>query len=165
MSSDPRFDLADPAEGTIASTITLADVEGMMERHGYSPETRQIIATENLLPAGLLSRLHATYPQHSGLLEREKMLFSEREYSGLKGFRRVVAILAENGIHLGDLTERELFVEVYRFKATRHALNSVNWQDYERDSMYQLMFPQPGMMRKDLLDRYAAETPRQNDRA
>ena len=156
MSSDPRVDLADSAEGTIASTITVADVEGMMERYAYSPETRQLIVTENLLPAGLLSRLHATYPQHSGLLERENMLFSDREILRAQGIPEVVAILAENGIHLGDLTERELFVEVYRFKATRHALNSVNWQDYERDSMYQLMFPQPGMMRKDLLERYAA---------
>jgi L-lysine 2,3-aminomutase len=158
MSTSPRVDLVNSAEGTIASTITPADVEAVMDRYGYSPETRQIITTENLLPAGLLSRLHATFPRHSGLLEREKMLFDRDHYSGLSGFRQVVAILAEHGIHLSDLTARELFVEVYRFKATRHALNSINWQDHEHDSMFQLMFPQPGMMRDDLLERYAAET-------
>ena len=139
-------------------SITTADVEAVMDRYDYPAETRQIIATENLLPAGLLSRLHATYPQHSGLLEQEKMLFDRAHYSGLAGFREVVAILAGHGIHLSDLTERELFVEVYRFKATRHALNIINWRDYEHDSMFQLMFPQPGMMRKDLLARYAAGT-------
>ncbi|OFW61102.1 MAG: hypothetical protein A2133_00540, partial [Actinobacteria bacterium RBG_16_64_13] len=139
-------------------SITPAHVETMMDRYGYPPETRQIIAGENLLPAGLLDRLHATYPQHSGLLEREEMLFSDRDhYSGLEGFRQVVAVLAGQGIHLGDLTERELFVEVYRFKASRHALNSINWQEYEHDSMFHLTFPQPGVMRKDLLERYAAE--------
>jgi len=159
MSSNPGFDLADPAGRTIASTITPADIEAMMTRYEYSPETRQVILTENLLPVGLLDRLHATYPQHSGLLERGRMLFSGRDhYSGLSGFRQVVAILAQNGIHLSDLTERELFVEVYRFKVSRHALNSIDWQDYQRDSMFQLVFPQPGVMRPDLLERYTAET-------
>jgi lysine 2,3-aminomutase len=139
------------------STITPPDVEAMMDRYGYSPEMRRIIADENLLPAGLLSRLHATYPRHSGLLETGEVLFTGREhYSGLSGFRQVVGILAEHGVHLGDLTERELFVEVYRFKASRHALNSINWGDYEHDSMFRLVFPQRGMMRRDLLERYEA---------
>jgi lysine 2,3-aminomutase len=158
MSSNPGFDVADPAGRTIASTITPADIESMMTHYEYSPETRQIIQTENLLPVGLLARLHATYPQHSGLLQQGKMLFSGRDhYSGLSGFRQVVGILAEHGVHLSDLTERELFVEVYRFKVSRHALNSINWQNYERDAMFQLMFPQPGVMRPDLLERYTAE--------
>jgi L-lysine 2,3-aminomutase len=159
MASTPRVDRADPADRTIASTVTPADIDAMMDRYGFTPETRQIIATENLLPPGLLSRLHATYPQHSGLLERGRMMFGERDhYAGLDGFREVAAILARHGIQLGDMTERELFVEVYRFKASRHALNSINWTDYVHDSMFQLMFPQPGMMRKDLLERYAAES-------
>jgi lysine 2,3-aminomutase len=159
MSTNPGFDRADPAGRTIASTITPADIDAMMTRYEYSPETRQIIRAENLLPAGLLDRLHATYPQHSGLLQRAELLFFGRDhFSGLSGFRQVVGILADHGIHLSDLTERELFVEVYRFKVSRHALNSIDWQDYERDSMFQLMFPQPGVMRPDLLERYAAET-------
>lgn len=140
------------------STITAAGVETMMDHYDYPPDTRRIITTENLLPIGLLDRLHATYPQHSALVPQGARLFTDHHYSGLSGFRRVVAILAENGIHVSDLTERELFVEVYRFKASRHALNSINWQDYEHDSMFQLMFPQPGMMRKDLLERYEAAT-------
>lgn len=147
-------------------SITQADIAAMMDRYGYPAETRRIIATENLLPAGLLGRLHATYPQHSGLFAQQKMLFTERDhYSGLEGFRQVVAILAQHGVQLGDMTERELFAEVYRFKATRHALNCVNWQDYQRDSMFQLMFPQPGMMQTELLERYtAAESPEERSR-
>ena len=126
-----------------------ADVDAMMDRYGYPAETRQIIAEENLLPTGLLSRLDASYPQHSGLLEEQQRWFTEkRHYQGLDGFREVVAILEEHGIHLWDITERELFVEVYRFRATQHALNSINWQDFEHDSMFQLMFPQPSMMNK-----------------
>ncbi|HET9952639.1 MAG TPA: hypothetical protein VFS09_12675, partial [Candidatus Eisenbacteria bacterium] len=151
---------ADPARSSTlpaTSTVTRADVDAMMARYGYSPETRRIIATENLLPAGLLGRLHATYPQHSGLLERGTFLFGETDhYEGLEGFRQVVSILNRHGIRLTDMTARELFVEVYRFKASRHALNSINWQQYERDPMFQLMFPQPEMMKQELIDAYAA---------
>ena len=145
----------------ISFTVTPADVDAMMARYGYPPETRQIIAKENLLPAGLLSRLHATYPQHSGLLEREPFLFrGSNHYSGLEGFREVAATLEEHGVRLSDMTERELFAEVYRFKASKHALNSIDWRDYRRDSMFQLIFPQPGMMKKELLDAYtAADSP------
>lgn len=36
-------------------------------------------------------------------------------------------------------------MEVYRFLATRHTLNSIDWENYENDPIYQLVFPQPGM--------------------
>ncbi len=127
--------------------VTPADVDAMMRRYGYPAETRQIIAEEKLLPTGLLSRLHATYPQHSGLLEEQQRWFAERgHYEGLDGFRQVVAILERHGIHLWGLTERELFIEVYRFRATHHVLNAINWDKCEGDSLYQLMMPQPGMV-------------------
>ncbi|MBA4147765.1 MAG: hypothetical protein H0X66_06585 [Verrucomicrobia bacterium] len=149
-------------EACIASTVTASDRANLICRYEYSPETREIIESENLLPAGLLSRLQATYPQHSGLAEKRPFLFHDREnYSGLDGFRQVVGVLAKNGIELGDLPERELFVEVYRFKASRHILNSINWNDYARDPMYQLVFPQPGMMRKKVADAYIAATSEQ----
>jgi L-lysine 2,3-aminomutase len=143
----------------ITATVTPADLDAMMVRYSYSPETRRIIAAENLLPTGLLSRLHAAYPEHSGLLERDPFMFLDSDhYEGLEGFRHVAEILGRHGIRLGDMTERELFVEVYRFKASRHALNSINWRDSERDSMFQLIFPQPGMMKPELLTKYAAAT-------
>jgi len=50
--------------------ITPEEIEASLHRFGYSPELRQIIASERLLPPELLTRLHATCPQHSGLLER-----------------------------------------------------------------------------------------------
>ncbi len=129
----------------------------MLDRFGCTAETRGIIAAERLLPAGLLSRLQTCYPQHSGLLETGHFLFHDRDqYSGLEGFREVVAILARHGIEIGHRRERELFVEVYRFKATRHILNSINWAAYERDSMFQLVFPQPGMMRGPVIEAYQA---------
>ena len=56
-------------------------------------------------------------------------------------------------------------MEVYRFKVSRHVLNLIDWQDYERDSLFQLTFPQPGMMRRDLLERYtAAQSPEERTR-
>jgi L-lysine 2,3-aminomutase len=148
---------AKAAAAKIPNTITAADVSKMLDRYGYPAETREIIESEKLLPTGVLSRLHATYPQHSGLLESRPFLFNGREqYSGIEGLREVIRILARNGIQLGHIAERELFVEVYRFKASRHILNTINWDDYERDSMFQLVFPQPGMMRKKVTEAYLA---------
>jgi lysine 2,3-aminomutase len=148
----------DPAAPRLVPpTLTPAALETTMARYSYSPKTRRIITTGNLLPLGLLDRLHATYPQHSALAREGEVFFPEpASYSGLEGFRRLAKRLAEHGISLGDLTERELFVEVYRFKVTRHILNTIDWQDYENDPLFQLTFPQPGMMRPDLLERYTA---------
>lgn len=146
-------------EAKVTDAVTASDVPIMLDRYGYSEETRDIIQSEKLLPIGVLSRLQATYPQYSGFLEARPFLFQGREqYTGLEGFREVVRILAKNGITLSHFQERELFVEVYRFKATRHILNTINWDDYEKDSMYQLVFPQPGMMRKKVTDAYLAAT-------
>jgi L-lysine 2,3-aminomutase len=129
----------------------------MMDRHEYPADTREIIQSERLLPPGVLSRLQASYPQSSGLLESRPFLFHNREqYSGIEGFREVVQILAQNGIQLSSIPERELFVQVYRFKASRHILNSINWDNYEPDSMFQLVFPQPGMMRQKVTAAYLA---------
>jgi lysine 2,3-aminomutase len=35
-------------------------------------------------------------------------------------------------------------------------LNSIDWNNYEQDSMYRLVFPQPGMMRKKVTNAYMA---------
>lgn len=141
----------------VAQAMKPADVKAMLDRYGYAEDVRGIIESENLLPAGLLSRLQLTYPQHTGLKETRKFLFNgPAQYSGLGGFREVVAILAKNGIVLERIPERELFVEVYRFKATRHILNSINWDNYETDPMYQLVVPQPDMMRPAVVRAYKA---------
>ncbi len=124
-----------------------SNFEAMMSRYQFSEETRSIINDEKLLPASLLSRLQAAYPQHSGLLETKPFLFKVgTNYSGLEGFRRVCEILETNSINLSKIKEREFYIEVYRFLATSHSLNSVNWDNYETDSVYQLVLPQPGMI-------------------
>jgi L-lysine 2,3-aminomutase len=150
-------DLARP--DTISATVTSADIERMLDRYGYPTETRKIIQTENLLPPGLLSRLHAAYPQYSGFKETRPFMFHGREYyGGLEGFRDVVNTLEENGIRLERIPERELFIEVYRFQATRHVLNAINWDNYENDSLYHLVIPQPDMIRPDVTRAYLAAT-------
>lgn len=127
-----------------------------MVDHFYFPEeTAIIIKKENLLPGGLLNRLHAGYPQYSGLRASNGYLFTGKErYEGLKGFREIVGILQQNSIQIGFLQERELFIKVYRFLATKHVLNSINWNDFREDSLFQLVFPQPGMITADIVHGY-----------
>lgn len=142
--------LASRKETSALNTIAKADVERMMALHQYPQDIRGIIQAERLLPLGLLNRLHALYPQHSRLQRTRKFLFEGRDnYTGLKGFRAVVDTLKRNGIDIGFIPAREFFVEVYRFLATRHTLNCIEWDNYENDSIYQLVFPQPGMISDD----------------
>ncbi len=135
--------------------FTTDDVEELMHRFHYSEETKEIIKHEDLLPTGVLHRLHQAYPQYSGLREAEEFHFTEKKhYTGMEGFREIVRILEENGISIGHLQERELFIRVYRFMATKHVLNTINWRDFKNDSVFQLVFPQPGMIRPDITKAY-----------
>ena len=127
--------------------VETANIEAMMDRYQFNDEIKGIIKEEALLPAGVLSRLQTNYPQHSGLLETKPFLFGVgTNYTGLKGFRQVCDILKGNGIELSYIKEREFYIEVYRFLATSHSLNSINWNNYETDPLYQLVLPQPGMI-------------------
>jgi L-lysine 2,3-aminomutase len=137
------------------TNIQPSDVENMMARYHYSGDTRALIEKENLLPAGLLARLHSSYPQYSGLMESSEFLFTDKKnYAGLDGFREIVGVLNKNGIDIGFIKERELFIEVYRFLATNHVLNTINWKNFARDSVFQLVFPQPGMIRPQAVKLY-----------
>ncbi len=131
------------------------NLNALMERYHYSSEIRQTLGNENLLPIGLLSRLHASFPQYSGLLETKEFLFNDRDnYTGLKGFHRVINTLEQNGIKLDHMQDRELFVEVYSFLATKHTLNSINWDNYKEDSVFQLCFAQPEMINEKTVEEY-----------
>jgi L-lysine 2,3-aminomutase len=137
------------------SDVSAVDVADMMDVYHYHDETRQIIKDENLLPTGLLSRLQASYPQHSGLVDKESHMFTEKDqYTGLSGFREVVKVLETNHIDIGSIEERELFVEVYRFLATKHSLNSIDWTNFYEDSVFQLVMPQPNMINRETVDEY-----------
>jgi len=140
--------------------VLKADVKKMLERQQCSDEIQNIIDSENLLPIGLLNRLHSCYPQHSGFFRTSEIFFTDKTfYSGIKGFREIIRILEKNGIEIGHIEEREFFIEVYRFLATKHVLNSIDWANYESDSMYQLVFPQPGMIKPEEVQKYIdAET-------
>ncbi len=130
-------------------------IEAIMGRFHFTEETKTIIRHEELLPKGLLHRLHLAYPQYSGFNEDAEFLFNEKKhYSGISGFREIVQVLADHGIKIGHLDERELFIRVYRFMATKHVLNTINWANFEKDSVFQLVFPQPGMMRADVTKKY-----------
>jgi len=143
-----------------------ADVIRMLDRYPLTDDTRSIIRKENLLPAGLLSRLHSAYPDHSGIMVTTDFLFRDKtHYSGLKGFGEIVDILQKNGIEIGHIKERELFIKVYRFLATKHVLNTINWNNFAEDPIFQLVFPQPGMINATIVDEYTkAETEQEKER-
>ncbi len=131
------------------------DLQRVFERAQFPSEISAIIENENLLPIGLLKRLHACYPQHSGFFRTDPAFFSGKTYySGLSGFREIIGILNQHGINIGHIREREFFIEVYRFLATKHTLNSIDWNNYEKDTMYQLIFPQPGMIHPEEVKQY-----------
>ncbi len=151
--SDPVSELH-PAPDTV-SPINDKFVELLMDRYLYTDDIRSNIISENLLPKGVLARLDAAYPQYSGIQEsREFMFTGKHHYSGLKGFREIVAILEKNGIDIGHIAERELFIDVYRFLATKHVLNKIDWNDFENDSLFQLVMPQPGMIDSGVVNAY-----------
>lgn len=141
--------------------VTAQDVITQFEKFGVDAEAKRIIESEGLLPLSLLNRLQRSFPEHSMLKTRTRTLFAEakNKYSGLKGFREVCAILEQNGIYLSNVKERELFLEVYAFLATKHILNTIDWDNYEADQVFQLVFPQPGMIDPEILEAYRkAET-------
>lgn len=132
-------------------------VGNILDRYHYSDETRLIIRKEKLLPDGLLYRLHNEFSSYSGIFETSKFFFTGKtHYSGLKGFREIAGILQKNGIEIGYIKEREIFIEVYRFLATRHVLNTINWNNFTEDSVFQLVFPQPGMIPQDVVKSYVS---------
>jgi len=142
-------------QNKINFTVTPSDLRFMLERYHVSDDTSRIISEEKLLPLGLLSRLHTSYQQHSGLMETKPFLFKVgSNYTGLKGFRKVCSILKENGVELSGVNEREFYIEVYRFLATSHSLNSINWDNYETDSLFQLVMPQPSMIEAESTKKY-----------
>ena len=83
-----------------------SDVQEMLDRYQFTTEARRIIEAEKLLPVGLLSRLQASYPQHSGLLENKPFLFKiGTNYTGLEGFRQRRPSV-DNALQIGiDLSE------------------------------------------------------------
>ena len=105
-------------------------VNETLNRLKYSDSTLSIIENEKLLPTGLLYRLHMNYPRYSGINRNKDLIFeSKKQYAGLKGFRTIVSILKEHGIDIGYIEERELFIKIYRFMATSHVLNSIDWRE------------------------------------
>lgn len=141
------------------------DREAMLKRTGYSEEALSIIQRENLLPGGLLNRLHAACAGYSELAKTTPLLFTEEEqYVGLDGFRRIVSILKKNGIDIGHTPERELFIRVYRFLATRHVLNIIDWSNFKTDPLFHMVMPQPGMIRPEVEAAYiSAESEKKRD--
>jgi len=125
----------------VMNTNQIFDLNSIFNRNYCSDESIAVIRNENLLPMGLLKRLHYCYPQHSGFFRTDEAYFTDKTYySGLNGFREIVEKLKEHGIEIGHIKEREFFIEVYRFLATKHTLNSINWNNYESDTMYYLIF-------------------------
>lgn len=137
------------------NTTSNFSIQSILNQREITEEIKNTIIKEELLHEGALKRLHNCYPEHSAIIRTDKQLFTGKDhYAGLKGFREIVEHLKRNGIEIGHIEERELFIEVYRFLATKHVLNAINWNNFEQDSIFQLVFPQPGMIRKDVVEKY-----------
>lgn len=136
-------------------THTESDLQDMINHYEYSDEVKAIIENENLLPLGLLNRLHNAFPRVSGIFRDSDFMFKGKDrYVGKKGFREIVDILKKNGVDIGYIQERELFIDVYRFMVTKHVLNAIDWNNFSKDSLFQLTFPQPGMIKEDVVNAY-----------
>jgi len=132
---------------TKKSDNKLPDIHSLMQGYDFNSETIRNIENENLLPPGLVNRLRSCYPQYSGFNRTGNVIFTGKTfYSGLNGFREIIEKLKKHGIEIGQVKEREFFIEVYRFLATKHILNTIDWDNYENDTNFHLVFPQPGMM-------------------
>jgi lysine 2,3-aminomutase len=154
--------MAQSVVNTEANTEAV-DPVAMLERRGHNSATIETIGREGLLPAGLVNRLHALYPQHSGLKPTAAPLFTGKDnYTGISGFREVCERLKANGVDIGFEQERELFIDVYRFLATKHTLNSIDWKHFASDSIFQLVFPQPGMIEAQVVKAYKKATTRED---
>ncbi len=130
-------------------------LKSILKNHHFTIEASSIIKEENLLPLGLLNRLHFNYPQHSSIMESSDFMFkTKNHYSGLNGFREIINVLNKHDIDIGFIQERELFILIYRFLATKFVLNAINWQNFENDPLFQLVFPQPGMIKPDTVKAY-----------
>ena len=130
-------------------------LKGILEKYHLSDEISSIIEEENLLPLGLLNRLHSNYSKSSGIMESsERMFTTKKHYTGLSGYREIIEVLNKHGVDIGYSAERELFIQVYRFLATKFVLNAINWNNFESDSIFQLVFPQPRMIHPQTVKAY-----------
>ncbi len=133
-----------------------SDVKSMVEKYHISKDAEENIEKEGLLPAGLISRLQKAYPGYAAFNVNYDTIFTGKtNYAGLRGFREIVKTLEEHGVKLNHIVEREFFIEVYRFLATKHILNAIDWHNYENDPLFHLIFPQPGMIREEDVKIYA----------
>lgn len=135
--------------------IEHSDISNMLVAYDFEQESIQTIQNEDLLPLGLINRLHKCFPQYSGFLKSEEAMFKGKiHYTGLTGFREITEQLANRGVEIHNVEEREFFLEVYRFMATKHILNTMDWENHDSDSNYHLIFPQPGMINKNDVKKY-----------
>ncbi|MFG0313965.1 MAG: hypothetical protein ACF8LL_07250, partial [Phycisphaerales bacterium] len=82
------------------AAITREDIDRMLDHYGCPEGVRRVVERENLLPLGLVNRVHQQYPRQSGLLESRPFLFQGKDqYRGLEGLREVMGILEDAGIH------------------------------------------------------------------
>lgn len=133
-----------------------SDVDRLLGAYDFAPESIKTIKQENLLSPGLLNRLQKNYTNYAGFHKSKSLFVGKTHYVGLKGFREVISILKKNGIEPSCLPEREFFLEVYRFMVTKHILNVINWDEFNEDPVFHLVFPQPGMINSDDVKKYLA---------
>jgi lysine 2,3-aminomutase len=133
----------------------ITSIPDLLKKHQTAPELEEVIENEKLLSLGLLNKIDNLYHDYSNLSTPSPQLFNpSKSYSGIQGFRSIIKTLKEHNILIDGLEERECFINVYRFLATGHILNQVNWGKKDSCSVYHLFFPQKDMLPSSLVSSY-----------
>ena len=66
-------------------------------------------------------------------------------------------IFSKKGVIDKYLSERELIARVFPFKVNSHLLDLIDWQNFQTDPIFQLTFPQNGMLKTEELERLKAK--------
>ncbi len=70
-------------------------------------------------------------------------------------------IFESKGIQDPYINEREIVAHVYPFKINQHIIDRIDWDHYHFDPLFQLTFPQPGMLSSDeiaIVDRLISQS-------
>ena len=64
----------------------------------------------------------------------------------------MASLFAQKGIKDPDLMIREIVAQVFPFKINQHIVDQINWDNYQKDPLFQLTFPQKEMLLPEEID-------------
>lgn len=65
----------------------------------------------------------------------------------------LASIFKEKNVTDPFLQDREIVAMVFPFKINQHVIDIIDWNNYENDAIFQLTFPQPGMLHPEEIEK------------